>query len=1023
MMKINPKTVFTNSSNFHWIGVLFFLIFQINLSAQWVCDCTNRVPITINGNTEVLTDYQVKLTVPSFPDINADFSNILFTTDDETTEIDHWTQTFNATTGIVWVEIPSIPIGGTTIYMYYGNCGSEGDPSQVFDYFNDFDDLTGAMVIGTGTAVSNMIGGESVLQKITNCDPNGVYFDLGFTIDDYTLVTRETRESDDITGCSQNRYGIENSDFDGYGIRRNGESGADFGMERRANGVGGNSLLTGVAPAISQDSFVITELSRCTAMDQNFADVFSNDGTSVVSVSGTIPDNNYSDFDRIAIRGGRNYSIDYMGVAKFSCDPPSASFGTSEVDDPEAICMNITAELDASGSITILDDAVDDGSNDNCDNSLSFSLSLTDFDCTNIGDNTVTLTVTDNQGNTDQCMTTITIEDNIAPVITCPADITIDTDASSCEASSVTLTMATATDNCSVDLISNDAPTVFPIGTTIVTWTATDPSGNSSTCEQAVRVVDNFIPNVMCPPSITVSAGPSCVAIGVDLGAITATDNCDSIVITNDAPDSFPLGITIVEWTVTDTSGNVAVCMQEITVIDSGSPVITCAPTDTLIADVNCEAVTVILEDPAFMDNCSISSVTNDAPAVFPIGTTTVTWTVSDDNSNMATCTQDVVVIDETAPTIVCPSTVTVSTDIGLCTASGVALGMPSFTDNCSGSTVANDAPSIFPLGTTMVTWTVTDASGNMATCIQQVIVEDNTAPQIACPANIFIDADAGECFASSVLLGTPSNSDNCPGQTVSNNAPSTFPVGITMVTWTVTDAAGNSTSCIQEVTIRDSELPSITCPGDVTVSTDFDACIATNFNLGTPLTGDNCGINTVINNAPSTLPLGTTTIEWTVIDDSGNVSTCMQTVTVEDTQAPTFTCPSNVTIECTDSTDPDDTGMATNEMDNCGVNTISFNDVIVEGSCSSEFTIQRTWTITDDAGIMAQCVQNITVEDTTAPTASNPSAISVQCFSDIPAANIAVVTDEADNCDGTPVVAFVSDLSLIHISEPTRPY
>jgi len=364
-MKIEPNKQKTINSNALWRTPFLFLLLllcQSNLSAQWVCDCEKRVPITIDGNTEELTNYQVKLDVPNLPEINATYSNILFTSDDQTTQIDHWTQTFNGMTGTVWVEIPTIPVGGTTIYMYYEDCGSAGDPDEVFDFYNDFDDLTGAMTIGSGDAVSNTLGGESVLQKITNCDPDGVYFDLGFTIDDFLLVTRETRDDDGDSSCPQNRYSVENSDFDGYGIRRNGETGRDFGIERRANGSGGGALLASVSPTISRGDFVITELSRCTSEDQNFSELFDTDGTLLQSVSGTITNHNYSDFNRIAIRGGRDYSIDYMGLAKFSCDPPMASFGTPEMDPPEAICMDISVALDATGAITILDDATDDGS-------------------------------------------------------------------------------------------------------------------------------------------------------------------------------------------------------------------------------------------------------------------------------------------------------------------------------------------------------------------------------------------------------------------------------------------------------------------------------------------------------------------------------------------------------------------------------------------------------------------------------------------------------------------------------------
>ena len=442
-MIFEPKKHRTNHSFSHWRALLLFvflILFQSTLTAQWVCDCEERVPITIEGNTEELNNYQVKLDIPAFAAINSSFSNILFTTDDKVTQLDHWTQAFNAMTGTVWVEIPTILVGGTTIYMYFGNCGSEGDPDNVFDYFNDFDSATGAVQIGDGGVESGTAGtGESVLIKNDDCDPDGAWFPLGFTIQDYVLVTRETRNDDDQTDCAQNRYGIENSDFDGYSIRRNGEAGSEFGFERRANGGGGNNMITPLSPNIPRDTFVISELRRCKTDDINEAELFDNQGNSLASVTGTIAGHNYCDFDRIAIRGGRDYQVDYMGVAKFSCDPPMATFGTPEMDPPEAICMDITVSLDAAGQITILDDATDDGSSDNCDMDLEFELSETMFDCGDLGDNLVTMTITDDEGNTDESNATVTIVDDIPSTITCPADITVDTDPSSCEASSVML--------------------------------------------------------------------------------------------------------------------------------------------------------------------------------------------------------------------------------------------------------------------------------------------------------------------------------------------------------------------------------------------------------------------------------------------------------------------------------------------------------------------------------------------------------------------------------------------------------
>src|SRR6188768_2875683 len=83
------------------------------------------------------------------------------------------------------------------------------------------------------------------------------------------------------------------------------------------------------------------------------------------------------------------------------------------------------------------------------------------------------------------------------------------------------------------------------------------------------------------------------------------------------------------------------------------------------------------------------------------------------------------------------------------------------FRSNCSGATVGNNAPAIFPKGVTTVTWTVTDASGNTGTAAQTVTVEDHQNPTISAPGTVVVNTDADQCTASSVALGTPTFSDN----------------------------------------------------------------------------------------------------------------------------------------------------------------------------------------------------------------------------------------------------------------------
>ncbi len=245
---------------------------------------------------------------------------------------------------------------------------------------------------------------------------------------------------------------------------------------------------------------------------------------------------------------------------------------------------------------------------------------------------------------------------------------------------------------------------------------------------------------------------------------------------------------------------------------------------------------------------------------------------------------------DTQAPTISCPANLAdVPTDAGQCYATGVALGTPTTGDNCGVASVSNDAPAQFPKGTTTVTWTVTDTSGNTATCQQTVTVKDHQAPTIACPANLTdVATDAGKCYATGVALGTPTTGDNCGVASVSNDAPTQFPKGTTTVTWTVTDTSGNTATCSFSVTVQDTQAPTIACPANLTdVPSDAGKCYATGVALGAPTTGDNCGLASVSNDAPSQFPKGTTTVTWTVTDTSGNSATCQQTVMVKDHEVP----------------------------------------------------------------------------------------------------------------------------------------
>lgn len=242
--------------------------------------------------------------------------------------------------------------------------------------------------------------------------------------------------------------------------------------------------------------------------------------------------------------------------------------------------------------------------------------------------------------------------DGIAPAVTAPAAVTVNT----CQPPAVALGTATATDQCglpfsattAVDLKSTFPATPLVPGANTVTWTGTDGALNTGTANQSVTVVDTTLPVVTPPPDKMVNnCGP------VDLGGpATATDDCGSATVgPPNAPASFPVGTTIVTWTATDTSNNKGSAKQKVTVVDTVKPVFTFVPGPITIT--KCTGANIGMATAK--DDCGIMSVLPNAPAKFPLGTTIVTWTATDTSGNKVTATQKVTAVlgDDTS---CCPS-------------------------------------------------------------------------------------------------------------------------------------------------------------------------------------------------------------------------------------------------------------------------------------------------------------------------------------------------------------------------------
>ncbi|MDI5899642.1 hypothetical protein QLS81_16480, partial [Flavobacterium sp. XS2P67] len=679
---------------------------------------------------------------------------------------------------------------------------------------------------------------------------------------------------------------------------------------------------------------------------------------------------------------------------------------------------------------------------DNCGNSLSPTPASpatggTYDGCE--GTKTFTYTYTDCEGNSREFVYTYTIEREPFTTIA-PAGSTV-----ACVASAVTSTiqLPTVTDNCGNSLSPTPASPATGgtydgcEGTKTFTYTYADCEGNSQEFVYTYTIEREPFTTI-APAGSTVACVASAVTSTVQLP--TVTDNCgNSLSPTPASPATSGTydgceGTKTFTYTYTDCEGNSQEFVYTYTIDDTIAPTAT-VPTDITglqcIADIPAADINAIIDET---DNCSgtinviVSDSNNEAsgckgnPYIV-----TRTYTLTDCSGNETKLVQTITVEDTTAPILAgVPASVTAECNAIPAVEAAVNI---SATDNCDVTPIVTYLGEVRTDGdcannyTLTRTWRAEDACGNVSTASQTITVQDTTPPTITPPQNIILSSGVN-CVTdiSPTITGNPIYNDICD----SNLAPPTY---------SDSECFGNSNN--QEINAGNGNYFPFTVSGFDGISASSIEKIALAFEtnqgkgraeftliapngqgiilVGPYCTGGACddtNSNTKELYLPVFYPNSSGYVKW-------NNSNFVQDGVSQNFTPNGATTSTNTIPELTSyvSSFENFTGSMNGtwiiySRKQASVNgSIEFKSIcLTPVSCPGNKIINRTWTVTDACGNIGTANQTIKIEDTTAPTASNPAAITITgCNGTFPDADISVVTDEADACS-TPIVAFVGD-------------